>query len=52
MLQSIGLQRLRHNLVTEQLQSKFEDFEFSFANVKFCYLFNILVEKLNRQIDT
>ena len=47
MLQSIGMQRLRHDLVTEQQQSRFEDFEFSFANVKFCYLFNLSTRMLN-----
>ena len=37
--------------MTEQQQSRLEDFEFSFANVKFSYLFNIHAETLNRQID-
>ena len=29
--------------MTEQQQSRLEDFEFSFANVKFSYLFNCLL---------
>ena len=50
-LQSMGSQRVSHDLVTEQQQSRLEDFEFSFPNVKLSYLFNIHAETLNRQID-